>query len=85
MGYSRIHDSDLKVFEVMSSDSVKQTSSEKWGRYTSWEDFSGDVYTLDHPSSWKSLQDDKQIAFEGMMIGGVVPISTAISPAFWLL
>ena len=70
MGYSRIHDSDLKVFDVMSSDSVKQTSSEKWGGYKSWEDFSGDVYTLDHPSSWKSLQGDKYISFEGMMIGG---------------
>jgi len=70
MGYSRIHDTDLRVFEAMSNTQTEQKSWETWGGWTSWEDFSGEAYNLDKLSTWKSLQGDTHVSFEGMMIGG---------------
>ena len=70
MGYARIHDSDMRVFDVMSNHKTAQRCWETWGGFTSWDDFSGDVYTLDKPSSWKSLHGEAQVSFAGMMIGG---------------
>jgi muramoyltetrapeptide carboxypeptidase LdcA involved in peptidoglycan recycling len=70
MGYARIHDADMKVFDVMSSRLTEQKSWGMWGGFSSWDDFTGEVYNLDKPSSWKSLQGDKRVSFEGMMIGG---------------
>ncbi|MCL2717507.1 MAG: LD-carboxypeptidase [Lachnospiraceae bacterium] len=69
-GYSRIHDSDMRLFDVMSNEVTGQKSWETWGDYMSWDDFTGDVYKLDRPSVWKSLQGDDNISFTGMMIGG---------------
>ena len=70
MGYARIHDADMRVFDVMSNHTTKQKSWDTWGGYSSWDDFTGEVYNLDKPSSWKSLQGDECVSFEGMMIGG---------------
>ena len=70
MGYSRIHDSDMRVFDVMSNCKTTQRSWDTWGGFTSWDDFSGEVYTLDKPSSWKSLHGETHVSFDGMMIGG---------------
>lgn len=70
MGFARIHDADLRAFDVMSTPVTEQKSWDTWGGYTSWDDFSQDVYTLDKPSSWKSLQEDVHASFTGRMIGG---------------
>ena len=70
MGYARIHETDLRVFEVMSKKKTVQKSWETWGGWTSWEDFSGEAYNLDKPSLWKSLQGVSQVSFRGIMIGG---------------
>ncbi|MCL2153604.1 MAG: LD-carboxypeptidase [Oscillospiraceae bacterium] len=70
MGYTRIHDADLRAFDVMSNPDTAQNSWDAWGGFTSWEDFSGDVYNLDKPSTWKSLRGETHVSFEGMMIGG---------------
>ncbi len=39
MGFARIHDSDLRLFDVMSSTQTEQKSWDMWGGYTSWDDF----------------------------------------------
>lgn len=70
MGFARIHDSDLRVFDVMSNLTTEQKSWDSWGGFTDWNDVTKDVYRLDHPSSWKSLQGAARIAFCGRMIGG---------------
>ena len=70
MGFARIHDSDMRAFDVMSNRETTQKSWDTWGGYTSWNDFSQEVYTLDKPSLWKSLQGDTRVSFDGMMIGG---------------
>lgn len=70
MGFARIHDADLQAFYVMSSLVTKQKSWDAWGGYTSWDDFTQDVYKLDKPSSWKSLQETAHVSFAGRMIGG---------------
>ena len=70
MGFNRIHEADLRMFDVISNIESTQLSWDAWGGFTSWEDFSGDVYTLDKPSLWKSLQGINHISFSGMMIGG---------------
>ena len=70
MGYARIHDSDLRAFDVMSGTDTVQRSWDSWGGFSSWEDFSGEAYNLDKPSTWKSLRGETRAAFEGMMIGG---------------
>lgn len=70
MGFARIHDSDMRAFDVMSNCTTEQKSWESWGSYTSWDDFTQDVYKLDKPSLWKSLQEETHVSFGGMMIGG---------------
>jgi muramoyltetrapeptide carboxypeptidase len=70
MGYARIHDTDLRAFEVMSYPETEQKSWDTWGSFTSFDNFSQDVYKLDNPSSWKSLQGDTRVSFAGRMIGG---------------
>ena len=70
MGYARIHDTDLRLFDVVSSGSSIQESWEAWGGFIRWEDSAVDVYTLDNPSAWKSLNGETSISFSGMMIGG---------------
>jgi len=70
MGYSRIHETDLRLFDVISNEESSQKSWDSWGGFTSWDDLSGDVYTLKNPSVWKSLNCDEEVSFTGMMIGG---------------
>ena len=70
MGFARIHDADLRAFYVMSSLETEQKGWDTWGGYTSWDDFAQDVYKLENPSSWKSLQEDTHVSFRGRMIGG---------------
>lgn len=70
MGYARIHDSDLRAFYVMSNPETEQKSWDTWGSFTSFSDFSQDVYNLDKPSAWKSLQRNTHVSFSGRMIGG---------------
>jgi len=69
MGYVRIHPTDLRAFDVMSKSMTEQESWDYWGGYTGW-DISQDIYKLDKPSVWKSLQGDERISFKGRMIGG---------------
>ena len=70
MGYCRIHETDLRMFDVISKSETTQQSWDTWGGFTSWEDFTVDVYTLDKPSLWKSLQGETHLSLAGMMIGG---------------
>ena len=70
MGYARIHDADLRAFDVMSNPETQQINWDTWGGYTSWDNFTEEVYKLDKPSCWKSLQGDSHLSFEGRMIGG---------------
>ena len=70
MGYARIHDTDIRAFDVMSSPNTDQKSWDTWGGFSSWDDFSGEVYNLDKPALWKSLRGDSRLSFDGMMIGG---------------
>jgi muramoyltetrapeptide carboxypeptidase len=70
MGFARIHDADLRAFYVMSNLTTEQKSWGTWGGYTSWGDFTQDVYELDKPSSWKLLQGESSVSFGGRMIGG---------------
>jgi muramoyltetrapeptide carboxypeptidase LdcA involved in peptidoglycan recycling len=72
MGYAHIHNADLMAFDIMSNHVTRQKSWDTWGGYTSWDDFSQEAYRLDNPSSWKSLQGDMHVSFEGMLIGGCV-------------
>lgn len=74
MGYARIHDADLRAFEVMTNTTTEQASWENWGKFTSWDDFTKEVYTLDEPSLWKSLQGEAEVSFSGMMIGGCMDV-----------
>ena len=77
MGYARIHDSDMRAFDVMSNRTTEQKSWDTWGGFSSWDDFTGEVYNLDKPSTWKSLQGDERVSFDGMMIGGCLEIPCA--------
>lgn len=70
MGYAQIHAADRRAFHVMSHATTAQNSWDTWGGFVSWDNFSGDVYKLDQPSSWKSLDGDEYVSFGGMMIGG---------------
>ena len=70
MGYARIHETDLRAFESMSNQAIEQKSWETWGNFTSWNDFTQDIYKLENPSLWKSLQGEAKVSFGGMMIGG---------------
>ena len=70
MGFARIHEADLRAFEVISNPKSAQKSWDTWGGFTSWDDITQEAYKLDKPSIWKSLQEETQIAFKGRMIGG---------------
>jgi muramoyltetrapeptide carboxypeptidase LdcA involved in peptidoglycan recycling len=70
MGFARIHDADMRAFDVMSNTETKQKSWDTWGGFTGWNDFTKEVYNLDKPSSWKMLQGEPDVSFSGMMIGG---------------
>lgn len=70
MGFVRIHDADIRAFDVVSSCETTQKSWDTFGGFTNWNDSSQEAYNLDKPSTWKSLQGDTKAAFEGMMIGG---------------
>lgn len=70
MGYACIHETDLRAFDVMSNLKTTQKSWDTWGGFTSWDDFTGEVYNLKNPSIWKSLSGDTKSSFEGIMIGG---------------
>ena len=70
MGFARIHDADIRAFDVMSTRETMQKSWDLWGGYASWENFSGEVYKLDKQSLWKSLHGENSVSFAGMMIGG---------------
>ena len=70
MGFAKIHETDLRLFDMLSNDSCEQKSWDAWGRHTSFVDLTVETYTLDQPSLWKSLQGNQQVSFTGMMIGG---------------
>ncbi|MDD4125907.1 MAG: LD-carboxypeptidase [Eubacteriales bacterium] len=70
MGYARIHEADLRAFYVMSNLITEQKSWDTWGGFISWDDFTKEVYNLDKPSYWKSLQGETHVSFNGRMIGG---------------
>ena len=70
MGFARIHETDLRALHVMSNLKTKQKSWDTWGGFSSWNDLTSDVYKLDNPSTWKSLQKDTHVTFKGRMIGG---------------
>lgn len=70
MGFARIHDADLRAFNAMSNLTTEQESWDTWGGYTSWDDLTQEVYKLDKPSSWKSLQEAAHVSLAGRMIGG---------------
>ena len=70
MGFARIHDADMRAFDVMSNTKTEQKSWDTWGGFTGWDDFTKEVYNLDKPSSWKTLQGESNVSFSGMMIGG---------------
>ena len=70
MGFARIHDADMRAFDALSGSETIQESWDTWGGYTGWNDFSQEIYTLDKPSQWKSLQGTSSASFHGMMIGG---------------
>jgi len=70
MGYADIHASDKVAFEVMSNAKTKQKSSEFWGGYVSWENLDGPIYSFDKKTEWKSLGGERELRFEGRMIGG---------------
>lgn len=74
MGYARIHESDLRAFDVMSRLRTRQESWDTWGGYSGWDDFTKDIYELDQPSLWKSLQGEDSVSFSGMMIGGCMDV-----------
>lgn len=70
MGSKHIHNSDLQVFEVMSKQTIVQSSSEFWGGFSDFTDISKEVYTLDKKTELKSLTEEESHVFEGRMIGG---------------
>lgn len=74
MGYSTIHKSDMRAFEVMSNITTTQESWQYYGEFTSWHDFSKEVYNLDKPSYWKALDNSDKVSFTGMMIGGCMDV-----------
>jgi len=70
MGFSGVHETDLRMFESISKPVTEQQSWDKWGGFTSWVDFSQEVYKLDKPSLWKALKGEERISIDGMMVGG---------------
>ncbi len=70
MGFKNIHETDLRVFYVMSEVNTKQQSFETYGGYAGWNNLDKDIYNLDKPSLWKSLAGSSQVSFKGRMIGG---------------
>jgi len=91
MGYTRIHPTDLRAFDVMSHSETEQQSWNSWGDYANWDvsessvDLTREAYTLDKPSVWKSLQSDSPVTFRGRMIGGGLDVmgilvGTAFAP-----
>lgn len=77
MGYSFIHESDLRAFDAMSHVEILQHSSSKWGTYTGW-DISKNVYDLSHETTWKSLNGESYCEFGGRMIGGCLDVLRTI-------
>ena len=78
MGYACIHEADLRAFDVMTNLETEQKSWDTWGGFNSWEDSTGEVYTLDKPSIWKSLQGDDRVSFSGRIIGGCLDVMSIL-------
>jgi muramoyltetrapeptide carboxypeptidase LdcA involved in peptidoglycan recycling len=76
--YLFANEADLRAFDVMSNAETTQTSWESWGGFSSWEDYAGEAYMLDKPSSWKSLQGDVRASFSGRMIGGCLDVLSVL-------
>jgi len=74
LGYARIHESDMRAFDVMSNRRTEQKSWDSYGGFSSWEDFSKEAYNLDKPSLWKTLDNSGKVSFSGMMIGGCMDV-----------
>lgn len=74
MGYARIHESDLRAFDIMSNAATTQKSWDAYGGHVSFEDLTGEIYRLNQPSSWKPLQGEENATFSGMMIGGCMDV-----------
>lgn len=74
MGYARIHETDMRAFDVMANKHTEQTSRDSCGEFSSWDDFSMETYRLDKPSLWKALDNSGKTSFSGMMIGGCMDV-----------
>ncbi len=69
LGYAKIHESDGRLFDVLSSTETTQRSAPFWGVYEG-PDIEGAIYNLDKPSRWKALNGNAKFDFSGRMIGG---------------
>jgi len=69
MGYTRIHETDARAFDVMRQAVSVQESAPLWGEYTGW-DIQNDIYSLTNESRWKALDGAERRSFAGRMIGG---------------
>lgn len=74
MGYAAIHESDLKVFEAMSKPETIQYSSDKWGKFASWNDTAQFAYDLTETTVWKALDRKNRHTFGERMIGGCLDV-----------
>lgn len=70
MGYRRIHESDLVLFQAMAEPELVQHSWPYWGGYTSWDGVENEIYSLTRESRWKTLDGREQAGFSGRIIGG---------------
>ncbi|HEX2947085.1 MAG TPA: S66 peptidase family protein [Clostridia bacterium] len=74
MGYKSIHPNDLFAFTIMNQQSTLQHSAANYGTFSSWGDIERDTYVLDKPSTWVSLQGDREASFKGRIIGGCMDV-----------
>lgn len=74
MGCRNVSSYDLAAFTVMSRQSTYQKSATHYGTFTNWSDTTDDVYILDKPNIWISLQDKNVTSFQGRMIGGCMDV-----------
>ncbi|MDR1643155.1 MAG: LD-carboxypeptidase [Clostridiales bacterium] len=70
LGYGKIHEFDLKVFEAMTKSELIQSSSPVRGNPVKWSESEASPYELDQPSAWKMMQTGVSANFNGRMIGG---------------
>jgi len=69
MGYARIHETDLRLFEALSQQTTVQQSAPHWGAYAGW-DITGEIYDLTRENRWQALDGKTQHGFSGRILGG---------------